>query len=85
MAEPVRCQSCAMPMSPALAGTEADGAPSADYCRYCYKSGRFLEPDLTLEAAIDKSIGLMTTNFGMPREKAEELSRKYIPPLKRWR
>lgn len=84
MTEPVRCQSCAMPMNAAYQGTNADGSLNSDYCKYCYKNGRFLEPDLTLEGMIDKSIGFMTTNFGMPRDKAEELSRKYIPPLKRW-
>lgn len=85
-AERPRCQSCAMPLGGvAYLGTEADGSPSREYCRYCYKNGRFLEPELTLEGMIDKSIGFMTTNFGMPREKAEELSRRFIPPLKRWR
>lgn len=81
-----RCQSCAMPLGAAgYYGTNADGSENREYCRYCWKNGRYVEPDLTLEAMIDKSIGFMTTSFGMPREKAEELSRKYIPPLKRWK
>ena len=30
-----------MPLSDALLGTEADGAPSPHYCKYCYQNGAF--------------------------------------------
>jgi hypothetical protein len=29
-------------------GTNADGTRSHKYCSYCYQSGRFVNPDMTL-------------------------------------
>ena len=38
------CQSCGMPLEREEdRGTEADGSPSPDYCRYCRKDGAFPE------------------------------------------
>lgn len=34
------CQSCAMPMTAADHGTNADGTPSADFCKFCMKDGK---------------------------------------------
>lgn len=44
------CQSCNMPLDrPELFGTEKDGSKSSEYCVYCYQSGSFTNPDLSLE------------------------------------
>lgn len=44
------CQSCSMPIDdPAMAGTEKDGSPSQEYCKYCYQNGTFTSPDMTLD------------------------------------
>jgi hypothetical protein len=47
------CQSCAMPLNKDPkgkgGGTNADGKPSNMYCSYCYKDGKFLQPDITAE------------------------------------
>lgn len=35
------CQSCGMPLTDNILGTNADGSKSEDYCIYCYKDGAF--------------------------------------------
>ena len=35
------CQSCGMPVTEELLGTEANGEKNSDYCTYCYQKGAF--------------------------------------------
>ena len=37
------CQSCGMPLTKDVLGTNADGTKNEDYCMYCYKDGKFLQ------------------------------------------
>ena len=37
------CQSCGMPLTEDILGTNADGSKNEDYCMYCYKDGKFLQ------------------------------------------
>ena len=37
------CQSCGMPLTDDVLGTNADGTKNGDYCMYCYKDGQFLK------------------------------------------
>jgi hypothetical protein len=77
------CQSCAMPMTEDLYGTNADGTISTDYCKYCYARGNFIAPDLTKEDMIEICIPFMVEQ-GMPEENARILLETYLPKLKRW-
>lgn len=44
------CQSCGMPLDqPDLFGTEKDGSKSTVYCKYCYRDGKIVNPDMTFE------------------------------------
>ncbi|HET6990765.1 MAG TPA: zinc ribbon domain-containing protein [Bacteroidia bacterium] len=44
------CQSCSMPLdNKELLGTEKDGSPSNEYCKYCYVNGAFVNPDMKLD------------------------------------
>ncbi len=80
------CQSCAIPMTTAeLFGTEADGSPSKDYCRFCYHYGAFTEPDITMDAMIDKCVEHMVEQGVMPEAKARKLMTRYLPNTKRWK
>ncbi|WP_214021192.1 zinc ribbon domain-containing protein [Methanoculleus sp.] len=80
------CGSCGMPLArDEDAGTEADGSRSTAYCTYCYRDGRFTEPDLTREQAVEKYAPMMASNLGMPVEKATEMVRQYLSTLPRWR
>lgn len=44
------CQSCGMPLDKTeVLGSESDGSKSVKYCRFCYVSGKFVNPDMTLD------------------------------------
>lgn len=78
------CQSCAMPMQkPEDFGTNADGSRNQEYCCYCYQSGNFTEPDITVEQMIEKCVGFMR-QMNLPETQIEQV-RMFIPMLKRWR
>ena len=80
------CQSCGMPLSdPALLGTEADGSPSAHYCKYCYQNGAFTG-EMTMEEMIDFCTPMMVQgNPGMTAQQAREQMLQFFPMLLRWK
>ena len=82
------CQCCAMPLDrPEDRGTEAGGALSEDYCRYCYQNGAFTAPDATMDDIIAFNLKFNEENghpFG-PQEEAEKMMRGWFPTLKRWK
>jgi hypothetical protein len=65
-------------------GTNADGTDNAEFCTFCYRSGKFTNPDQTLDEMIASSIENMTTDLQMPPEQATALARSFIPTLRRW-
>ncbi|MDL2224599.1 WYL domain-containing protein [Eubacteriales bacterium OttesenSCG-928-M02] len=78
------CQSCAMPLSDGLYGTEADGTLSQDYCKYCYENGAFTA-DTTMEEMIEFCVRPMVeNNEGMTEEVARQQMQAFFPQLKRW-
>lgn len=80
------CQSCSMPLEKKDDyGTELDGSKSARYCHFCYKSGRFTEPDITMEQMIEKVIGIMMLEQVMPEDQVRHIARIIIPTLERWK
>lgn len=84
--EVILCESCGMPLArDEDAGTEADGSRSTRYCTYCYRDGRYIEPDLTREEAIERYTPMMAANLGIPVEKAREMVGRYLATLPRWR
>ena len=46
------CQSCGMPLTEDVLGTNADGSKNKDYCMYCYRDGKFLQ-ECTMEVLTD--------------------------------
>ena len=46
------CQSCGMPLTDELLGTNADGSKNEEYCIYCYKDGTFTG-DFTMEDMVE--------------------------------
>ena len=46
------CQSCGMPLTNEVLGTNADGTPNEDFCICCYKHGKFTQ-NMTMEHMID--------------------------------
>ena len=83
------CQSCGMPLTEEVLGTNADGTKNEDYCMYCYKDGKFLQ-DCTMEEMIEhcaQFINEVNKNMPQPMTKEEykQMMRQYFPMLKRWR
>ena len=83
------CQSCGMPLTPEILGTNADGSKNEDYCMYCYKDGKF-----TNDCTMDEMIGFCAqfvneVNKGLPQPITKEeyigQMKMYFPHLKRWR
>ncbi len=79
------CQSCGMPMKPGDFGTNANGGMSGEYCKFCFRNGRFTEPDITMQQMIEKVAGFMVTLEKMPENEAKRMARTLIPELRRWR
>ncbi len=79
------CQSCSMPISdPALHGTNADGSPSGDYCKYCYDKGNFTAKNVDMDEFIEATAELEANAMGISREEAVSLMATLLPHLKRW-
>ncbi len=83
------CQSCGMPLSPEVLGTEADGSKSEEYCIYCYKDGAFTG-NFTMEEMADFCAQFVddfnkNTGQNLSREEYRKMLLQYYPNLKRWR
>jgi hypothetical protein len=73
-----------MPLdSTEVRGTEKDGRPSNEYCKYCYQGGEFTNPAMSLDE-MTTFIRAKMKEMNLPEAiigKAEET----LPHLKRWR
>ena len=80
------CQSCGMPLGEGeeMRGSEADGSPSRDYCKYCYEKGRFLA-DCTMEEMIEVCIQPMVkADSHITPQQARTAMTQFFPTLRRW-
>jgi hypothetical protein len=66
-------------------GTRTDGARVNDYCRHCYRNGRFTEPGITEAQMVEKCVAFVVRQTMMTQEEARSLMSDVIPSLKRWR
>ena len=80
-------QSCGMPMEKTEDfGTNNDGGRNEEYCRYCYKEGKFTD-DMTMEDMIQFNLKFNEENgnpFGT-QEEARKMMESWFPTLKRWK
>lgn len=72
-----------MPMKGEDFGNNKDGSKSREYCRFCFKNGRFTDEGITVEEKIEKNVRI-AMGMGMPENKARGLAESVIPKLKRW-
>jgi len=81
------CQSCGYPLQKEEdKGTNADGTRNEEYCIMCFKDGKFIQPDITMEGMIELAAkGLSEFDPNMSYEQAREYVSKVIPQLKRWK
>jgi len=83
------CQSCGMPLTDEVLGTNADGSKNEEYCMYCYRDGKFLQ-DCTMDEMIEHCAQFVNeVNMGLPQPITKEeyigQMKMYFPHLKRWR
>ena len=83
------CQSCVMPMTNEIPGTNADDSRNEDYCIYCYKDGKFAQ-DMTMEQMIDHCAQFTDeinrqSGQNLTQEQAKDMMRQFFPHLKRWK
>lgn len=79
------CQSCGMPLSEEVLGTNADGSKNEEYCIYCYKDGAFVGGECTMEEMIEFCIEpTKKANPDMSEEDICKMYRQVLPTLKRW-
>ena len=77
------CQSCGMPMKDRKDyGTQADKSQNCEYCFYCYREGKFLNPNLTLDQMLNKAVDMMKKK-NIPQSSIDQV-KALLPTLKRW-
>jgi len=64
-------------------GTNADGSINHDYCKYCYKDGKFID-DISMEEYIAKCLPFYK-QANMTKEQYLAHMKKLFPTLKRWK
>jgi hypothetical protein len=66
-------------------GTDPAGYRVNDFCRHCYADGAFTEPDISMEAMLDRCVGVMDRQGIMHAPQARALLADVLPRLKRWK
>lgn len=77
------CQSCSMPLSEELLGTESNGIKNRDYCQFCYRDGKFTHPRYSLQEMITHLQDQMDQE-NLPQDIIESAISR-LPGLKRWK
>ena len=82
------CQSCGMPLTDSILGTNVDGGKNNDYCIYCYKDGAFTG-NFTMEEMVEYCSMFVeeynkNTGRHLTRDEYKEVLRQFYPTLKRW-
>ena len=77
------CQSCGMILTPDDCGTDATGATTDHYCKWCYDHGKYAY-DTTMEAMIEDCAPRLAQNTGMSLDEAVSLMGAVLPQLERW-
>ena len=81
------CQSCGMPLTDDVLGTNADGTKNEDYCMYCYRDGHFLQ-DCTMEEMIEhcaQFVGAVNEGLEKPITKEEYMPSLLVQSTRGWR
>ena len=80
------CQSCGLPFNEEHAhfiAKETDGTDSI-YCMFCYKDGKFIDPDMSMDKMIEIQLPILVGRLGTETEVRNQLS-ELLPTLKRWK
>jgi hypothetical protein len=85
MTEVAMCQSCGLPFNEEHAhfiAIEKDGSKGI-YCTNCYKYGKFIYPNITMNEMIELIVPILGKSLG--EEEARKEMTALLPTLKRWR
>ena len=84
------CQSCGMPLNlhgEDVRGTKVDGSLSSKYCIYCYKDGKYIDSDITIEEMLESGKQGISNGKGNPVAKL--MMKAFYPmqlkKLERWK
>ncbi len=81
---PYTCQSCGLPFTKEMRGTNRDKSFNSDYCIKCFKDGEFTNHHLTLHQLEIQLLEMAEEHNEISLEEAQQIIRK-LPELKRWR
>ena len=76
------CQCCGMPLEDSSISREKDGALNEEYCKWCYKDGKFVYS--SKEQLIDFCVEHMA-NENWPKEQVRAHMEAVVPELKHWK
>ena len=65
-------------------GTNADGSKNSDYCKFCFKDGKFTDEGSTMEQKIEQMVST-AKKMAIPEDNARKMAGEILPTLKRWR
>ena len=82
------CQSCGMPLTDEILGTNADGTNNHDYCIYCFKDGAFTG-NFTMEEMAEYCSMFVeeynkNTGSNLTACQYKDVLLQFYPTLKRW-
>lgn len=78
------CQSCGMPItSEDQLGTNKDKSINADFCKYCYVDGEFVDK-VSMEEYIEMC-AQFGAQAGMTKAEMRTFCQNLFPTLKRWK
>ncbi|MGL4338761.1 MAG: zinc ribbon domain-containing protein [Turicibacter sp.] len=81
------CQSCGIPLSQEIQGTEKKARRSTEYCKFCYRNGQFINKNMTYKEM--KRMGrrgiYQSKNFFLLKWLMVLVYPLQLKKLKRWR
>lgn len=76
------CQCCGMSLSESSMSREPDGTRNEDYCRWCYRDGKFLYNDLD---ELTDFLVEQLSDKNWPPEQVREYLQTELPRLEHWK
>ena len=81
------CQSCGIPLNERILGNENNGTFSQEYCYLCYRNGKFILPNLTMDEMKQQISKIV--NQSLENKFQKWLTKKVLclqlKTLKRWK
>ncbi len=81
--EHLTCQSCGLPFTKEIMGTNRDKTKNDEYCINCFDKGEFVDHSLTMHKLEVKLIEMAEVHNEITLEEAQAVI-KELPFLKRW-